>query len=60
MDLGIKDQSFLICGCTAGFGLATAEALMKDGAKVIGVARTQEGLDQLKSKYKKLFHNHQD
>lgn len=55
MDLGIKDQTFLVCGCTAGFGLATTEALMKDGAKVIGVARTQEDLDQLKAKYKNRF-----
>lgn len=55
MDLGIKGQTFLIGGCTAGFGLATAKALMKDGANVIGVARTQEDLDRLKSTYKKKF-----
>ncbi len=55
MDLGIKNQTFLVCGCTAGFGLATTEALINDGARVIGVARKQEGLDGLKAKYKSSF-----
>lgn len=55
MDLGIKNQTFLVCGCTAGFGLATTEALLNEGAKVIGVARKQEGLDKLSTKYKSTF-----
>ena len=55
MDLGIKNQTFLVGGCTAGFGRATTEALINEGAKVIGVARKQEGLTELKNKYKKSF-----
>nr|WP_321407340.1 SDR family oxidoreductase [uncultured Carboxylicivirga sp.] len=55
MDLGIKNQTFLVGGCTAGFGKATTEALLNEGAKVIGVARKEEGLNQLHSIYKKSF-----
>jgi len=55
MDLQIKKHTFIVCGATAGFGLATTKALMNEGAYVIGIARQQEGLDKLKSQNKKLF-----
>ncbi len=55
MDLGIKNQTFLVGGCTAGFGLATARSLLNDGARIIGVARKQEGLNKLKTEYKGSF-----
>ena len=55
MDLQIKNQTFIVCGATAGFGQATAKALMNEGAKVIGIARKQDGLDQMAATYKKRF-----
>ncbi len=55
MNLQIKNHAFIVCGATAGFGRATAIALMNDGAKVIGIARQQEGLDQLQAEYKQHF-----
>ncbi len=51
MDLQLKDKTFLVCGVTAGFGRATAEHLLADGARVIGVARQQAGLTQLQNTY---------
>jgi 3-oxoacyl-[acyl-carrier protein] reductase len=55
MNLNIKNHTFIVCGATAGFGRATAIALMNDGAKVIGIARQQEGLDKLQADYKHNF-----
>lgn len=49
MDLHIKKQTFLVCGATSGFGKSTAEALINDGATVIGVARTKEKLLAMKN-----------
>ncbi|MEX5633277.1 SDR family NAD(P)-dependent oxidoreductase [Parafrankia sp. FMc2] len=39
MDLGVRDRGFLIVGGTAGMGLATAEVLVADGARVALVGR---------------------
>ncbi|MEX5712975.1 SDR family oxidoreductase [Parafrankia sp. FMc6] len=39
MDLGIRDRGFLVVGGTAGMGLATAEVLVADGARVALVGR---------------------
>ncbi len=55
MDLHINNHTFIVCGATAGFGRTTAEALIKDGACVIGIARQQSGLDQMTSLYKEKF-----
>jgi len=55
MDLQIKNQTFLICGATSGFGSGTAKALMNEGATVIGVARNTEGLTQMQHEFGKLF-----
>ncbi|MEP7280074.1 MAG: SDR family oxidoreductase [Bacteroidota bacterium] len=49
MDLGIKDQLFVVGGATSGFGKAIAAALIKEGAQIIAIARNQEGLDALKT-----------
>jgi len=51
MDLQLKNKAFLVCGVTAGFGRATAENLLADGARVIGVARQQAGLSELQKIY---------
>ena len=55
MNLQIKNHTFVVCGATAGFGRAAAVALMNDGARVIGIARQQEGLDKLQAEYKHHF-----
>lgn len=55
MDLLIKNHTFIVCGASSGFGKATAIALMNDGAKVIGIARKQDGLDSMKATFKKKF-----
>jgi len=49
MDLHIKDQLFIVCGATSGFGKAIAETLIAEGAKIIAVARGSDKLQQLQS-----------
>ncbi len=46
MNLELNDQLFLVGGATSGFGKAVAEALIKEGARVIVVARGKEKLQQ--------------
>lgn len=46
MNLELKDQLFLVGGATSGFGNAVAEALMKEGARVIVIARGKEKLQE--------------
>jgi 3-oxoacyl-[acyl-carrier protein] reductase len=48
MDLQIKNHLFIIGGATSGFGKAIAEALLKEGAHIIAVARGEEKLKALK------------
>lgn len=48
MDLGIKDQLFIVGGATSGFGAAVANALIAEGASVIAVARNNAALETLK------------
>jgi NAD(P)-dependent dehydrogenase (short-subunit alcohol dehydrogenase family) len=45
MDLGLSSKIALITGSTAGIGLATAEALAREGAHVIINGRTQARVD---------------
>jgi len=47
MDLEIKNKLFIVSGATSGFGKAIAEALLKEGALVIAVARGEEKLKVL-------------
>jgi 3-oxoacyl-[acyl-carrier protein] reductase len=58
MDIGINKQTFLVCGATSGFGKGTAKALMNEDARVLGVARNQEGLNQMKQKFGDAFIAH--
>lgn len=51
MDLNIKDQLFVVCGATSGFGAAVLKYLVKDGAKVIAIARSDEKLIKLEKDY---------
>lgn len=49
MDLQIKDHLFIVGGATSGFGKAIAEALLKEGANIIAVARGEEKLKTLQA-----------
>jgi 3-oxoacyl-[acyl-carrier protein] reductase len=49
MDLGIKDQLFIVGGATSGFGKAIATALINEGAHIIAVARNNDKLQVLKT-----------
>ncbi len=50
MDLQLKDQLFVICGATSGFGKAVSEALLSEGARIIAVARGYGKLQELQAK----------
>jgi len=47
MDLNIKNKLFIVTGATSGFGKSIAEALLKEGALIIAVARGEEKLKML-------------
>ena len=49
MDLGIKNQLFIVGGATSGFGKAIANALLAEGANIIAVARSKDKLVELKA-----------
>lgn len=49
MDLSIKDKLFIVTGASSGFGKAIAEALVREGAYIIAVARGEEKLQALKA-----------
>ena len=51
MELAIKKQLFIVGGATSGFGAAIAEALLKEGAEVIAIARREERLKELENKF---------
>lgn len=44
MDLGLKGRTAIVCGASAGMGLAIAEALAAEGANVAMLARRREKL----------------
>lgn len=46
MDLHLTDRTFVVTAASSGLGLATAEQLVAEGAKVVLVARRAELLDQ--------------
>lgn len=52
MNLNIRNSTFLVTGVTSGFGKSTAEHLMAEGAKVIGVARSQSDLNKMAQLHK--------
>lgn len=47
MNLQLQDQTFAVGGVTSGLGRAVALRLVQEGARVIGIARTQAKLDEL-------------
>ena len=46
MDLGIAGKKALVCGASAGLGLACAQSLVREGVEVVIVARTEAPLHQ--------------
>jgi len=53
VDLGINGKLALVTGSTAGIGFATAEALAREGARVIVNGRTQARVDAAIAKLRK-------
>lgn len=51
MDLKLKNQRFVVCGASSGFGRATAEQLLNEGAHIIPIARREEKLAELEEQY---------
>lgn len=51
MDLQIQNQLFIVGGASSGLGKAIAEALLREGASVLAVARGEEKLQALKREY---------
>lgn len=50
----IAGQTVLLTGASRGIGAFIARALAKENATIVGVARSQEGLDQLSAEVKAL------
>ncbi len=46
MDLGLRGRTAIVCGASAGIGLASAEALAAEGANVAMLARGRESLER--------------
>ena len=46
MDLGLRDKVFVVTGGSQGLGLATAEALVAEGARVLLSARDERALER--------------
>ena len=44
MELGLSGRTAIVCGSSAGMGLATAEALSAEGANVAMFARRRDEL----------------
>lgn len=46
MDLGLANKGFVVGGASSGLGLAVADALVAEGARVLLVARSEEKLGE--------------
>lgn len=51
MDLQLQNRFFIVGGATAGFGGAVALALLREGAKILAIARSLDKLSDLKSHF---------
>lgn len=51
MELNLNGKKFLVGGATSGFGRAVSEALLKEGAHVVAVARSMEKLKEFKTQH---------
>ncbi|WP_138502437.1 SDR family NAD(P)-dependent oxidoreductase [Nostoc sp. PA-18-2419] len=52
MDLGLKDKVAVVTGADSGIGRATAELLVREGAKVTILDKTSETLQQAAAELK--------
>lgn len=55
MNLHLQDKIILVGGASSGLGRGVAEALLAEGAQVIGVARGADKLAELQSQYGDAF-----
>jgi 3-oxoacyl-[acyl-carrier protein] reductase len=46
MDLGLRGRTAIVCGSSAGMGLAAAESLSEEGANVVMLARRRDVLER--------------
>jgi 3-oxoacyl-[acyl-carrier protein] reductase len=46
MDLGLRGRTAIVCGASAGMGLAVAESLSEEGANVVMLARRRDVLER--------------
>jgi 3-oxoacyl-[acyl-carrier protein] reductase len=46
MDLGLRGRTAIVCGSSAGMGLAAAEALSEEGANVVMLGRRRDVLER--------------
>src|SRR5919112_2823756 len=46
MDLGLRGRTAIVCGASAGMGLAVAESLVEEGANVAIFARRRDVLER--------------
>lgn len=46
MELGLRGRTAIVCGASAGIGLGCAEALAREGANVVMLARGAEALER--------------
>ena len=51
MDLQLKDQRFIVCGASSGFGRAVAMQLLEEGAHTILAARRLKPMEELADSY---------
>lgn len=51
MELEIKNKVVIVTGASKGMGLATVDAFLAEGAKVMMVARNENELNQIKEEY---------
>ena len=51
MDLNLKDKLFIVAGASSGLGKGVAVNLLKEGAKIIAIARDNARLNNFSDKY---------
>ena len=55
MDLELTDRVIVVTGASKGIGFATSEALLKEGARVVLIARDANRLDIVSKKLNTTF-----
>jgi 3-oxoacyl-[acyl-carrier protein] reductase len=55
MDLGLSDLTVAVGGASRGLGRAVTERLLQEGARVIGIARSKDTLQQLAEQWDDRF-----